>query len=447
MDTTWPLSAAVVGLIILQASLARNQLGSWLAPGAFFGLMWASVGVLSLSITPEFRIWPGILWILFMSCTAHLGGLLVWSGESSSYPTSASEGVASKGLTLPLAVPLLLTSAILGTAGVVYLVSASGQPLRAFLSIREASTFASHFAGLRYTDPDYREPAGYLVLSMFIYLAGYLGGMIFARRGSPLERLAALSGVVPALLETFVLGARTALIAFVISWIASYCATRAYIGERRLWRNWRRALITLGSGLIALTGLYVMVQMVRMDTFAPGAIPVSTQRQEVIVKYSVRSAEVQFVGHAAAFSKWFSENWDVWQAPGLGLYSFDGPAGWLGYRVERNPEQINVSPYANANGSDLTNVFSALRHMALDWTLPGSSIFLLILSALASLAYVNVCGQNAVYIPATVLYYQIALYVTSFALRHTVIDVAWVLFASYLWLVSGAEPRGSLSES
>jgi hypothetical protein len=85
--------------------------------------------------------------------------------------------------------------------------------------------------------------------------------------------------------------------------------------------------------------------------------------------------------------------------------------------------------------------------MALDWTLPGSSIFFLILSALASLAYVKVCGRNAGYIPATVLYYQIAMYVTGFALRFTLSDAAWVLFASYLWLVSGAELRGYLSES
>lgn len=447
MDTTWPLSAAVVGLIILQASLARNQLGSWLAPGAFFGLMWATVGVLSLSITPEFRIWPGILWILFMSCTAHLGGLLVWNGEVSSDRTSASEGLASQELTLPFALPLLLASTILGTAGVVYLASTSGQSLRAFLSVSVVSLVASHFAGMRYTDSNYREPTSFLVLSVFIYLAGYLGGMIFARRGSRLERLAALSGVLPALLETFVLGARTCLICFVINWIASYCATRAYIGDRRLWRNWRRALTTLGSGLLALTALYVMVQVARMGVFAPGAIPVSTQREEVLVKFSVRTAEVQYVGYAAAFSRWFSENWDVWKAPALGLYCFDGPAGWLGYRILRNPEPINVSPYANANGSELTNVFSLLRQMAFDWTLPGSSIFLLILSVLASLAYVKVCGHNAAYIPAIVLYYEIALYVTSFGLRSTVTDAAWFLFACYLWSVSSAEPRGSLSES
>ncbi len=443
MDTTWPLSATVVGLIILQASLARNQLGSWLAPGAFFGLMWATVGVLSLSITPDFRIWPGILWILFMSCTAHLGGLLVWSGESSSDPTPAAEEVASQGPPLPLAVPLLLASAILGTAGVVYLVSSSGRPLRSFLSISGASMIMTYFSGSRYNDPDYREPAAALALSVFIYLAGYLGGMIFARKGSPLEKMAALSGVVPALLETFVLGARTGLISFVIIWIASWCATRAYIGERRVWRNWRRALTTLGSGLIALTGLYVTVQMARMGTFGQSQFPVSTQSEEILLKYSLSAARVQFVGYPVAFSKWFGEKWDVWQAPGLGVYSFDGPAGWLGYKVLRNVEQIDISPNRS---NALTNVYSTLRFMAFDWTLPGSSIFLLILSALASLAYVKVCGHNARYIPLIVLYYEIALYVTGFALRTTVTDVAWIVFAGYLWLVSGAQSRGWLSE-
>ncbi len=183
--------------------------------------------------------------------------------------------------------------------------------------------------------------------------------------------------------------------------------------------------------------------MTRVGTFVPGQIPVSTQSEELILKYSVGAARVQFVGYAAAFSRWFGENWDVWQAPGLGRYSFDGPAGWLGYHVVRNVEEIDVSPNrANA----LTNVYSMLRNMAFDWTLPGSSIFFLILSTLASLAYVKVCGHNARYIPLVVLYYQIALYVTGFALRTTVTDVAWVLFAGYLWLVSGAESKGYLSE-
>ncbi len=446
MDTTWPLSAAVVGLVILQVSLARNQLGSWLAPGAFFGLMWAAVGVLSLLLVPELRIWPGILWILFMSCAAHLGGLLVWSDESRSHKTVPSVAVASQGLALPLALPILLASASIGTAGVVYLLSSSGWSLSSLSSVNGLSAIALQFSGTRYSDPNYREPTPFLVMSVFIYVAGYLGGLIFARGGSRLVKLAAFAGLVPTLLEMFVLGARTCLIAFTICWIASYLATRAYVGERRLWRNWRRALATMGSGLMVLTGLYVTVQLTRMGTFAPGLTSGSTQGEveELLVKFSLRAAEVQYVGYTAAFSRWFSESWDVWHAPGLGLYAFDGPAGWFGYKVDRNPDEINLSPYASAEKSYNTNVYSVLRPMALDWTLPGSSIFILILSALASLAYAKVCGHNAGYIPLIVLFYEISLYVTGFALRNTVIDAAWVLFACYLWLTSSAELRGYL---
>ena len=169
-----------------------------------------------------------------------------------------------------------------------YLLSSSGRSLSALLSVNALSAIASQFSGTRYSDPDYREPAAFLLLSVFIYLAGYLGGMIFARRGSRLEKLAAFGGVVPALLETFVLGARTCLIAFVISWIASYLATRAYIGERRLWHNWRRALATMGSGLIALTSLYVIVQVIRMGTFAPGSTSGATQGEEVLAEVQPR---------------------------------------------------------------------------------------------------------------------------------------------------------------
>jgi len=77
MDATWPASAAVGILMIVQAQLARRQLGGWLAPGALFCLTWTTATVSSLLIAPEYRIWPGVLWVFFMTCTAHLGGLLV----------------------------------------------------------------------------------------------------------------------------------------------------------------------------------------------------------------------------------------------------------------------------------------------------------------------------------------------------------------------------------
>jgi hypothetical protein len=447
MDPTWPYSATVVALIILQSGLARYQLGSWLAPGAFFGLMWATVGVLILSIRPEFRIWPGVLWILFMSCSAHLGGLLASGAGTFSRPTAANDGVTSPGPRLPLGVPLVLASSALGTAGVAYLISGSSMPLltSSNFSFNAATMLASYFSAMRYNNPEFREPPLFLVLSTFAFLAAYLGGTIFAGGRSRLEKLAGLSGVVPALLETIVLGARTSVTVWTITWVASYFATRAYTGERRLWRNWRRALATMGFGLTALTVMYVSVQMLRMEFFVAKSVPEATQREQVLVKAGIRAAEVQFVGHASAFSTWFSENWDVWQAPDLGKNAFNGPAGWLGYKIVRNADEINLSP--NSEYNDHTNVYSTLRMMAFDWTLPGSAVFLMLFSALASFAYVKVCEHNAGYIPFVILYYLVAMYVTSFPLGSTVVDVAWVVFAIYLWSVSGAEARGYFAES
>ena len=74
-----------------------------------------------------------------------------------------------------------------------------------------------------------------------------------------------------------------------------------------------------------------------------------------------------------------------------------------------------------------------LRHMALDWTLPGSAVFLFFMSLFASLAYARVRAGSVACIPFTAMFYFIAMYVTGFALRTTVSDVAWVMFALYLW--------------
>src|SRR5208282_6701133 len=103
MDATWPASAAVAILMIAQAQLARRQLGSWLAPGALFCLTWTTATVSCLLIAPEYRIWPGVLWVFFMTCTAHLGGAL-----ASPEPAGLAEPEPQEPVRQPPRFPLLL---------------------------------------------------------------------------------------------------------------------------------------------------------------------------------------------------------------------------------------------------------------------------------------------------------------------------------------------------
>jgi len=429
MDATWPASAAVGILMIVQAQIARRQLGGWLAPGALFCLTWTTATVSCLLIAPEYRIWPGVLWVFFMTCTAHLGGALA-SPEPAGLAEPEPQEPVRQPPRFPLLLPLLCSSVILGLAGELYLVRSVGRGLPSLLSLRELSEISSHFTGARYTDPDYREPNGFLVLVIFVYLGGALGGTVFAQTGSRIRRGVALISALPAILGTLVIGARSLAVGFGMCWVAAYCAVRAYTGYTSPWRSARRAFATMALAMVAFTGFYVIVQSVRQDLFeGPFSWAFS---HEKVISYGLAGAKNQYVGYIGAFSKWFSENWDRSDPPGFGIYSFDGPAGWFGYKVVRNPEPILLTP--GGSSASETNIYSMLRHMALDWTLPGSAVFLFLMSVFASLAYARVRAGSVACIPFIAMFYWIALYVTGFAMRSTVSDVAWAMFALYLWI-------------
>jgi hypothetical protein len=433
MDTTWPASAVVVALMVAQAHLAKRQLGGWLAPGALFSLAWATGGVLCLLLAPDLRIWPGILWIFFMACTAHLGNFLILPAGR---PAVDDQESFRQPPPFPYALPALLISTLLGIVGAFYLVSTTGEDFSSLLTLSGLGRVASTFASERYTDPDYREPSLFLTLATFTYLSGYLGGLVFAQSGSRLRRYAAFAPAVPGILTTLVLGARTAAGLVGLGWVATYLALRAYMGDRAPWHNFRRLVVGLSLSVLTFTAFYVFVQVIRMDVFNPiyDNLPGAGQnRQETAMEYSLSSARIQYVGYIATFSEWLSENWDVWEPPHLGLYTFDGPAGWLGYTVERNFEAIQISPDPNV---DTTNVYSLFRTMAFDWTIPGSAAVLLLITALAGLADRRVRAGSIALVPLLALFYQQALYLTSSVMRHTVTDGAWLMFAIYVWLDS-----------
>jgi hypothetical protein len=442
MDTTWPASAAVVALMVAQAHLAKRQLGGWLAPGALFSLAWTTGGVLCLLAAPELRIWPGILWIFFMTCTAHLGNFLILPTAN---PAIDDQETPRQPPAFPYALPALFISTILGIVGVLYLVSTTGEDLSSLLSLSGLGRIAATFAGARYADPDYREPPLFLALETFTYLSGYFGGLVFAQSGSRPRGYAAFVPAVPAILTTLVLGARTAAGSAGLSWVATYLALRAYMGDRAPWHNFRRLILGMSLLIAAFTAFYVFVQAVRMDVFnpiydnLPGGIE---DREAVVMEYGIGAARIQYVGYIATFSEWLSENWDVWEPPHLGVYSFDGPAGWLGYKVERNFDEIQISPDPNV---PTTNIYSLFRTMAFDWTIPGSAAVLLLITALAGLADRRVRAGSIAFVPLLALFYQQALYLTSSVMRHTVTDGAWLMFAIYLWIDSS--PRNAPDEN
>ncbi len=412
-----------------QAWLANRQLGGWLAPGAFFSLVWTALVVLCLILAPEYKIWPGVLWILFMTVTAHLGALLARPGGAdlveSPYPVRPAPS-------FPLLMPLLFLASGLAIAGVLYLISTIGEVAASLFSLRDIGRIAYFFAGSRYIKlNEYGEPPGFVALMSFAFLAGYLAGLAFAQTRSKIRRTIAALALIPALMITLTLGARTTVAAVGIGAIATYCALRAYMGDRQPWTSSSRALIMVALTVVLFTGFYVAVQLVRVDAFDPRFSLVSGSSQKEVTQISLSDAKNHYVGCVPLFSQWFSDYWDVWDTPGFGYWSFDGPVGWLGYKIKRSLESVQVSPDPDA---PRTNIFSPFCYMALDWTLPGSAVVLLIMSFAASIADRKVRAGNVACLPFTAFFYQFALYPMTPITRYTVVDGAWLMLVIYVWL-------------
>jgi hypothetical protein len=412
-----------------QAALARRQLGSWLAPGALFSIGWAGLVIGTLVAAPDYRIWPGVLWFLLMTSTAHLGGLLAQGvlrhigALRPARPALAAE--------FRYRMPLIVLSSVLGMLGLVVLVASQGKGPLALFSPTQIAKLAPAFTGARYTDPDYEEPAAFLLLSVLLYFAAYLSGTLWAETRSWRRRLVALLPLFVVTLETMVLGASTAFMGLLINWVAAYLAARLCLGKVDFVVVSLRNLL---GGLLALclfTGFYLLVHLIRMDAFQF----VDADRPPVSSRFLLAVARNQYVGHVSAFSGWLANHWDAWETPGLGRYDFAGPVGWLGVRVTRSPEAIHVSADPD---EPVTNVYGLFRPLALDWTLPGSALVLLLLTLLASLAYAVVRGGRPRAIPLLVWYYQMAVYVTGPPFTQTVFDGGLVLFGLYcLFAVSG----------
>ena len=412
-----------------QAALARRQLGSWFAPGALLSVAWAGLVLGTVLAAPDYRIWPGALWFLLMTSTAHLGGLLAQGVLRRVRPLRAAGPVPA--LEFRYRMPLIVLSSALGMIGLVALAASQGRGPLALFSPAEVPKLAHAFASARYSDLDFREPTAFLMFSVLLYFAAYLSGTLWAETRSRRQRVLALLPLFVATLETVVSGARTPVVGALINWAAAYLATRICLGKADFALLSVRSLIAGALALCLLTVLYVFVQLARV-----GALQVAVaDRPPVSLSLALADARNQYVGHVPAFCGWLASHWDVGETPGLGRYDFDGPAGWLGVRVSRIPEEIHVSADPD---EPVTNVYGMFRALALDWTLPGSALVLLLLTLLASLAYAAVRGGQARVIPLLVWYYQMTFYVTNSAFRNTVADGGLAMFGLYcLFAMSG----------
>src|SRR5579863_3909390 len=429
MSTSWTLALMVELLLVLLAWFGTVQFGSWLAPGAFYSILWAGFVGASLVFAPDNEIWPGVVWFLLMCGLVQIGAAI-------------GSGSARRPMPLRRGSPSLralrwtnVFCVIAGLVGVEILLRSIGEGLTSLANPVALAINSVVFSYLRYYRHGFREPSAYVALSTLVYLSAYLSGILFSLSQRRADRVIAILVAAPVLLIGITLTTRGPVLFCGIMWLVSYLVTGVWSGEITRLRFGARSLTWAGVLSAILVVVYVGLQALRTGA------PIRRDAKFNPVQFGLAQAQTAYVGSLAAFSSWFEDNWSSFPAPGLGRYSFASAYQWLGggHQFQRFDETQVSSEDPDA---PTTNVFTIYRYWAEDFTLPGSAFLVLLLGVMGGWSYRSV--QNGAFsrVPFLALFYQIGFVsLAGFAMRDTTIQGAFLLLLVFARFGRAAPPR------
>jgi oligosaccharide repeat unit polymerase len=405
----WLFSVIPASGLIILAWIARRQLRSWLAPSAVFSLYWAVGLLMPLVLAPDFSMWPGAPWlILVMAFAFHLG---VQIGGWAARHVSPAADVSAVSLRLRWGGPLLVLSSISGLGVGVLLITVAGIPLGEV--IRHPALIADigrQFATLRYGFEE-SPPVAVSLLNGVQFFSGCLAGVWFACDGSAGRRLIGVLPLLPAILNSFLVNARTGLYWQIIFVLSSYAACvvlkRLHVqfgGGRRLMH---------GVALVgAFVAFYVAIQIIREGESADLRAAWTTKTR------------VSTLAPPMSFSHWLRDGW-IEERPAWGARTFGGVFDQLKI-VERRPglgweEDLEIPVN--------TNVYTAFRQLIEDATVPGSILALFVSGLIAGRAYLRVLSGAFGWVPVLAVCYAavIGSYLANWMTYNSCL-LGWALF-------------------
>ena len=155
-------------LLIFLAVFARVQQGSWLAPGAFFALIWSIFVFAPLILAPDFYMWSGaIWWILFVAFAVYVGSIL-GSGRGFSKLIPYFSRDKTNKLKFPWIRKIIFICTLLGLGAVIITLHSRGYNIFSLFSLDSIQQMGQDFSFARYHE-GYSPPLLATFFSTFIY--------------------------------------------------------------------------------------------------------------------------------------------------------------------------------------------------------------------------------------------------------------------------------------
>ncbi len=374
------------GLLLLACG-ARLVSRSWLAPSPFALSIWSAYLIIPLVLTPEYKSQPIGAWVILVlvlcvAIGAHLGA-------------RRDEGKAPKGKTSGARIHPLLNFSLflsgLSLMGALYSAAKALADYSLDLSLPSFLALGHLLSVERYSGE--QTPLLVRALIIWVFPAAFLGGMSFAKARTRYERLICLAPLVPALLFSLIQGARANTWMVIALGLSGYLAMRVTVSKGAYRPASRKGiLVATGCGIAGLAFFFVV-----------DALRSHHREQDLQVDTDWGRAKSSSLGYLAAFSHWANsrEGLDYFDF-GVGAYTFGGLLDLTGLHPRRTGVYAESIELEGGNDS---NIYTAFRGLIEDFSLPGASIFCLLVGFSAGHAYRNSLLGRTAWAPGLAAFY------------------------------------------
>jgi oligosaccharide repeat unit polymerase len=439
--------------MVLLAVFSQRQEHRWLAPDAFFCLLWGLYCGVSLAFVsqPERHI-PGLLWILLSCVCVFTGSTVARSlavrtrlaagstrlavrgsrgngasksdrpamGRSASEPARVSrlpQAAPTRRVRLPAFRSLTILLVLMGLGEIVFIFAQRGVSLQGILSL-SAVAQVSAANRVEFTYGDRRQSTVEWVVFVLVYAGTLFGGAFFRFARTWTGKLVSLLTVINAATFAMLYGSRMGVLFGGSFWIAAFLAAHVLEAGARRKSDLRLLLRILSYSGAILLGFSIITMSIRYQLLdAPRALGRHLSETFVFVP---------------AFCEWFADETatDPWLSEGKRLWGFR--SFWKLYElcgVIENPEApIPVEATSS-------NIFTVFRGLIEDFGPVGSCLVLFAFGAASSLSYLAVQHGRASLLPALIVSYAYTFLSTSFSLfTYNAPNLALLIFTGYFLL-------------
>lgn len=406
--------------ILASALMARKITGTWLSPGSFFAISWSFFLIVPLLFAPEFKVdLLGIWFIAILSMACAAGSVIAYKPPSiDSLVSNEPNKTNPSHLFHPLWVLILISF-----GGVILL-------FRHALNTYNFGYYSMGWVSIpnliavdRYSG--YINYPFIIKYSLYcIYPANLLGGLLLSVRQISFKMKAlTVMPLLLALVLGIIEGARTSillgLVLFFSAWMSGAMINDPHFNKKK---PYLKIAISSGGLILGFTAFFVLIQWLRQGM------------DSIIIDLLIDRIRAYFFGYLAAFTQWIG----TIDSPNLsgGLTTFAGPFNLLGV-MERS---LGFYDPANISLGISTNIFTALRGLVIDFSIPGSILIAFIVGFYLQLSYQRgISGTIINTLPISIFY--------AFTLYSPLISIFHYNSILFSWIVIFFPLRFSRNES